>query len=69
MPIRYLLANFLMTTIVAGVGFWLGVALHPDLGGQRESSAVVEFNSGFSDAKRDDCQQGFAAACRWLDAR
>lgn len=27
---------------------------------------VTSFNDGFADSKRDDCQQGFKAACDWL---
>ncbi|MFE3578152.1 hypothetical protein [Streptomyces vinaceus] len=36
---------------------------------QQAHATVTDFNAGFSDSKADDCQQGFAAACQWLDAR
>ncbi|MFG3223278.1 hypothetical protein ACGF07_00650 [Kitasatospora sp. NPDC048194] len=32
-------------------------------------AAVTDFNDGFADSKRDDCEQGFVPACQWLDAR
>jgi len=58
----------LLTTLAAG--FLLGATLQAAFEARHESSpAVTDFNSGFSDAKRDDCQQGFAAACQWLDVR
>lgn len=28
---------------------------------------VTDFNDGFSDSKKDDCQQGFKIACDWLN--
>ncbi|MFD7738034.1 hypothetical protein [Kitasatospora sp. NPDC059800] len=31
-----------------------------------ETAFVTTFNSGFTDAKRDDCDLGFADACHWL---
>lgn len=30
------------------------------------SDTVKDFNDGFSDSKKDDCDQGFAPACAWL---
>lgn len=33
------------------------------------SSTVKDFNEGFADSKQDDCQQGFAPACAWLEAK
>jgi uncharacterized membrane protein len=30
------------------------------------ASVVTHFNDGFMDAKQDDCDQGFKAACDWL---
>jgi hypothetical protein len=30
---------------------------------------VTVFNSGFSDSKQDDCQQGFIPACAWLNGK
>lgn len=35
----------------------------------RASATVATFNDGFADAKLDDCQQGFAPACAWLNHR
>ncbi|PPT14825.1 hypothetical protein [Streptomyces cinnamoneus] len=32
-------------------------------------ATVTDFNDGFADSKRDDCEHGFAAACQWLEAR
>ncbi|WP_327068746.1 hypothetical protein [Kitasatospora sp. NBC_01302] len=32
-------------------------------------ATVTDFNDGFADSKHDDCEQGFAAACQWLEAR
>jgi hypothetical protein len=32
----------------------------------RTADDVTSFNDGFTDAKRDDCQQGYQAACQWL---
>ncbi|MGW2539661.1 hypothetical protein ACWC5I_01985 [Kitasatospora sp. NPDC001574] len=52
-------------------GFLLGGALlHAAYDVRPEPpAAVTDFNDGFSDSKRDDCEQGFTAACQWLDAR
>ena len=42
-------------------------APQPAISGARLAGATVRtFNDGFTDAKRDDCQQGFQPACRWL---
>lgn len=35
----------------------------------RGPGEVTTFNSGFSDSKLDDCQQGFAPACKWLSSK
>lgn len=32
----------------------------------KPATTVRDFNSGFSDSKLDDCQQGSAYACTWL---
>jgi hypothetical protein len=29
-------------------------------------SPVTSYNDGFTDAKKDDCEQGFQPACAWL---
>ncbi|MFF3793763.1 hypothetical protein ACFYXW_27580 [Streptomyces sp. NPDC001981] len=29
-------------------------------------TVTVTFNDGFADAKQDDCEQGFEAACEWV---
>jgi hypothetical protein len=34
--------------------------------GAEDTSTVSDFNDGFRDAKVDDCEQGFKAACDWL---
>jgi hypothetical protein len=51
--------------ILAGlVGLFIGVAVTG-----HKASEVDQFNSGFSDSKLDDCQQGFSSACEWLSAK
>jgi uncharacterized membrane protein len=32
----------------------------------KPDTTVRDFNNGFSDSKLDDCQQGSASACAWL---
>lgn len=34
--------------------------------GSTASATVRSYNDGFTDAKLDDCQQGFSAACTWV---
>ncbi|MFJ9771848.1 hypothetical protein ACIRVF_11440 [Kitasatospora sp. NPDC101157] len=61
--------NFIvrMALVSAMVGsFYVGyLADHPPT----PSPSVGAFNDGFEDAKWDDCQQGYAAACDWLHDR
>ena len=33
----------------------------------KPTTTVADFNNGFSDSKADDCQQGSAYACAWLN--
>ncbi|MFD8594528.1 hypothetical protein ACFV1L_05965 [Kitasatospora sp. NPDC059646] len=66
-----------MTTIVRGVvlvvavavAYALGFALDKGTGTtDGDPASVVQFNSGFRDAKQDDCEQGFRLACEWLES-
>jgi hypothetical protein len=64
------LGIFLSLCAAAGIA---GVALTPaqpaNASGTASVSATVrDYNDGWIDAKRDDCQQGSAAACSWLAA-
>jgi hypothetical protein len=34
--------------------------------GETTDPHAADFNDGFRDAKADDCEQGFKAACDWL---
>lgn len=55
------------TGLTALIGMAVGITLswvnidRPD--------EVTVFNSGFSDSKQDDCQQGFIPACAWLNGK
>lgn len=44
----------------AGMGIY-DAATHRD-----DANTVRDFNAGFGDAQRDNCEQGFAPACEWL---
>ncbi|MER6382124.1 hypothetical protein ACWDBD_38730 [Streptomyces sp. NPDC001118] len=46
----------------------LGCSIHASEAKRKsvDASVVTPYNDGFSDAKRDDCEQGFKPACKWL---
>ncbi|MEV5330842.1 hypothetical protein [Streptomyces werraensis] len=53
-------------TILAGLaGLVLGCALTTGLT-PAPADPVATFNDGWADAKQDDCEQGFEAACMWV---
>lgn len=59
--------NFLIGTAVVAVmcGTIIGVAaMSPEK--EPVPVTVSSFNDGFRTSKQDDCQQGFQAACEWL---
>jgi len=60
MNVRKLATFVAVFTLSAGSYLW-GTYNAPD-------RAVSDFNNGFSDSKRDDCEQGFLSACAWLEA-
>lgn len=64
-----ILTPFLIAFIAgATVGILRGMhenPIHPAT--STNSAQVKEFNDGFQDSKRDDCQQGSQFACDWLN--
>jgi hypothetical protein len=48
--------------LALGGGLGFGLAASP----QPPAWQVATFNDGFADAKQDDCEQGFKAACEWV---
>ncbi|MFJ5066497.1 hypothetical protein ACIQC7_08780 [Kitasatospora sp. NPDC088556] len=62
---RNAFARVLLVAALAA-SYWAGVEVANH---QAPDASVFSFNDGFSDAKWDDCQQGFAAACDWLHDR
>jgi hypothetical protein len=58
----YIAVIVLLITVAALTG-----VLVAQLHAQTSASGVSSFNDGFADSKADDCQQGFAPACSWLD--
>lgn len=63
-----ILAPFLIAAFV-GVGLGVAKSIHTTSAtpAATSSSTVTTYNDGWVDAKRDDCEQGFQAACKWLD--
>ena len=51
--------------VLIGLGYAGGSTASPRPA-KGEVSQVTAYNDGFSDAKADDCTQGFTAACDWL---
>lgn len=58
-----LVSVIIMATAALLVGFMVGKTQHT----APATSQVTSFNDGFSDSKADDCQQGFASACAWMN--
>ncbi|MET7984596.1 hypothetical protein [Streptomyces sp. NPDC005281] len=44
----------------------VGCSAHTSEPKPPRTHTVTSFNDGFSDSKRDDCEQGFKPACAWL---
>lgn len=51
----------------AGIGIYQGATGHKII--PSHTDTVKDFNEGFADSKQDDCEQGFAPACAWLEAK
>lgn len=59
-----ILAPFL-AAMIAGTTIGIIHAIEGDAKPQ-VTDQVTSFNDGFADSKKDDCDQGFKAACAWL---
>ncbi|MFB7906381.1 hypothetical protein ACFC1T_08140 [Kitasatospora sp. NPDC056076] len=62
---RNVLAQVFLVAAMAA-SYWAGVEVADH---RAPEPNVFSFNDGFRDAKWDDCQQGYAAACDWLHDR
>lgn len=64
--VSLILAPFIISALV-GVTLGIAKAINPPAKPiVNTTDQVTSFNDGFADSKRDDCQQGFKAACDWL---
>jgi hypothetical protein len=52
--------------LAVGCALTWGLTTSPQAPERTPSTVTVTFNDGFADAKQDDCEQGFEAACQWV---
>lgn len=60
MILRYVIIVLLSAVLVALSSTVTILVTH------KPDTSVSDFNSGFQDSKKDDCQQGSIYACQWL---
>jgi hypothetical protein len=63
MLIRRAIGAVALVSLALGSG-WV---MRPNPNAPAPASHTVTWNEGFADSKQDDCEQGFQAACDWLD--
>jgi hypothetical protein len=66
--VSLILAPFLIAAFV-GTGIGIADAIHHPAAATvtKSDNTVTNYNDGWIDAKRDDCEQGVKIACQWLD--
>ena len=52
--------------LVLGCALTWSLTTSPEAPEIHPQTVTVTFNDGFADAKQDDCEQGFEAACEWV---